>query len=110
MELKQPRLLERAVRSFMNADVSLFERGRCSMPTEETQTLVRILVVRYGSIHKAGKAYDERFGYRGKFYAHRNGGRAWKGNGDRLFTRILNGETKTVSDRSYDQIETLVAS
>jgi hypothetical protein len=80
------------------------------MPTEEVRVLIRILVVRYGSIHKAGKAYDERFGYQGKFYAHRNGGMAWKGNGDRLFTRILNGETKTVSDRSYDQIETLVAS
>ena len=78
--------------------------------TRDVQGLVRMLIVRYGSIHEAGRAYDERFGYGGAYRCSTRGGRAYHGNGTRLFTRILNGGTETVSLRTYDQIETLEAS
>ena len=80
------------------------------IPTRDVQGLVRMLVVRYGSIHEAGRVYDERFGYGGDYRRSHNGGQAYHGNGTRLFTRILNGGTQTVSARTYDQIETLEAS
>jgi hypothetical protein len=81
-----------------------------NVPCEEARDLVRVIVARYGSVHKAGQAYDERFGYSGRFYANHHGGRAYKGNGDRLMHRILGGETKTMLYRTYDQLETMAAS
>lgn len=80
------------------------------IPTHDVQGLVRMLIVRYGSIHEAGRAYDERFGYEGKYRRSHDGGQSYHGNGSRLFTRILNGGTETVSAQTYDQIETLEAS
>ena len=80
------------------------------IPTDEVRGLVRILVARYGSIHEAGRAYDERFGYGGAYRRTAKGGQAYHGNGTRLFTRILSGGSQTVSERTYDQIETLEAS
>lgn len=78
------------------------------VPVQEVRPLVRGLVQRYGSIHAAGEAYDERYGYAGRYRQCHDGGTAYHGNGTRLFTRILNEKTKYVSDRTYDQIETLV--
>ena len=80
------------------------------IPTQEVQGLVRMLVARYGSVHEAGRVYDERFGYKGEYRLSSKGGQAYHGTGPRLFTRILNGSTQTVSARTYDQIETLEAS
>ena len=80
------------------------------IPTQDVQGLVRMLIARYGSIHEAGRAYDERFGYEGRYRRSHDGGQSYHGNGTRLFTRILNGGTATVSDRTYDQIVTLEAS
>ena len=80
------------------------------IPTDEVKGLVRILVARYGSIHEAGRAYDERFGYEGRYKRAHDGGQAYYGNGTRLFTRILNGGSQAVSERTYDQIVTLEAS
>ena len=81
-----------------------------TIATTDVQGLVKMLVARYGSVHEAGRAYDERFGYLGRVYAQGNGGSAYNGNGPRLFNRILKGETQTVSERTFDQIETLEAS
>jgi hypothetical protein len=81
-----------------------------NIPCEEAVELVRVLVIRYGSVRQAGRAYDERFGYKGYWYPHRNGGKGYSGNGPRLMHRILSGETKTMLDRTYDQLQTLAAS
>jgi len=80
------------------------------IPIKDVQPLVRILIARYGSVHEAGRAYDERFGYKGGYRASRQGGQSWHGSGGRLFNRILSGQQQTVSDCTYDQIETLEAS
>jgi hypothetical protein len=80
------------------------------IPADEVRGLVRMLVARYGSIHEAGRVYDERFGYRGRYYNLGNGGMTYHGNGPRLFNRILLGEIVTVSPNTFDQIETLEAS
>ena len=77
---------------------------------EQVQPLVRMLVARYGSVHEAGRAYDERFGYQGGYKASAKGGQCWHGTGARVFNRILSGGVQVVRLRTYDQIETLEAS
>ena len=84
--------------------------GTGTIPTTQVQGLVRMLVVRYGSVSEAGRAYDQRFGYKGGYARGHKGGEVWRGTGTRLFTRILSGRVQTVSDWTYDQIETLEAS
>ena len=80
------------------------------VPVEEVQPLVRMLVARYGSVHEAGRVYDERYGYKGGYKPNRRGGQCWHGTGARVFNRILSGGVQVVRHRTYDQIETLEAS
>jgi len=62
-------------------------------PAKESHTFILRMSAEYGSLARAGSAYDERFGLR-------------PGAGERLMERLLNGQAR-VLPKTLDRLETL---